>query len=209
LSGFPLASEQGENFGFGYGSIQPVQVDYPNQTSQQMNSTCENTYHIAPAPPSAPFPGSTFCVTGMNPVVWLATPDVQLMPTVTGSPVGGKANHQFINPLAFGLPLPGSNGQYRLPYIHGPGFMDHDITLLKNFPMGEKRNLQVRFAAFNFLNHPLVSFNSENTNNLSLSFQNATAGQRLTQSDLVYQNFGVADIKVGNRLVELAGKFSF
>jgi hypothetical protein len=87
--------------------------------------------------------------------------------------------------------------------------MDHDITLLKNFPMGEKRNLQVRFAAFNFLNHPLVSFNSENTNNLSLSFQNATAGQRLTQSDLVYQNFGVADIKVGNRLVELAGKFSF
>jgi len=34
-------------------------------------------------------------------------------------------------------------------------------------------------------------------------------GQSLKQGDLVYQNFGIADIKVGNRLVEVAAKFSF
>lgn len=204
MSGFPLASEQGENFGFGYGSILPVQTEYQNQSSPQSNSTCAATYGIPPDKN-----GSTFCVTSMNPVVWLGTPDVQLMPTVVGNPVGGKAQHQYINPLAFGLPLPESNGQFRLPYIHGPAYMDHDVTLLKNFAIGEKRNLQLRIAAFNVFNHPLVSFNNENTNNLYLGFQNAKAGQPLTQNVLQYQNFGVADIKVGNRLVEVAGKFTF
>ena len=204
MSGFPLASEQGMNFGFGYGQVLPVQTEYQNQSDPQSNRTCAATYGIAPDQY-----GHTFCVTSMNPVVWLGTPDVQLMPTVTGNPVGGKGKHQFINPVAFGIPLPESNGRYRIPYIHAPAYLDHDVTLLKNFSMGENRNLQLRIAAFNVFNHPLVSFNNENQNNLTLGFQNATAGQALTQSVLEYQNFGVADIKVGNRLVELGAKFSF
>jgi hypothetical protein len=87
--------------------------------------------------------------------------------------------------------------------------MDHDITLLKNFSLGETRRLQVRAAAFNFLNHPLVSFNSEDQDNLTLSFLNATAGKTIPQSALKFQNFGVADIKVGNRMLEVGAKFSF
>jgi hypothetical protein len=75
--------------------------------------------------------------------------------------------------------------------------------------MGEKKRLQLRFAAFNVFNHPLVSFNNENTNNLRLAFQTGTVGQALTNSALTYKDFGVADIKVGNRLVEVGGKFSF
>jgi hypothetical protein len=87
--------------------------------------------------------------------------------------------------------------------------MDHDITLLKNLAVGEGRNLQLRLGAFNFLNHPLVSFNNNNNNNLNIGFQNGVAGQALTQNMLVHQDFGVADIKVGNRLVELEAKFTF
>jgi hypothetical protein len=203
-SGFPLASEQGENFGFGYGSVLPVQTEYQNQSNPQSNSTCETTYGI---PPNSQ--GESFCVTSMNPVVWLGTPDVQLMPTVVGSLTGGKAKHQFVNPLGFGLPLPESNGVFRLPYIHGPYYMDHDVTLLKNFSLGDVRRLQLRFAAFNVFNHPLVSFNNSDTSNLNLGFQEATAGKALTQSVLTHQNFGIANIKVGNRLVEVGGKFSF
>jgi hypothetical protein len=203
-SGFPLASEQGENFGFGYGQVLPVQTAYQNQSDPQSNSTCAATYGIAPDKN-----GSTFCVTNMNPVVWLGTPDVQLMPTVTGKLTGGKARHQYINPTGFGVPLPETNGQYRLPYLHAPAYLDHDVTLLKNFSMGETKRLQLRFAAFNLLNHPLVSFNPQNTNNLTLGFENATAGKPLTKSVLEYQNFGVADIKVGSRLVEVGGKFFF
>jgi hypothetical protein len=87
--------------------------------------------------------------------------------------------------------------------------MDHDVTLLKNFSLGEAKRLQFRFAAFNVFNHPLVSFNNSDTSNLSLGFQEATVGQALTQSVLTQQNFGVANIKVGNRLVEVGGKFTF
>jgi len=147
----------------------------------------------------------------MNPIVWLGTPDVQLMPTLVSgvSPKGGPHSHQFINPLAFGIPLPGSNGVYRLPYLRGPAFQEHDMTVLKSFAVGEGRNLELRLGAFNFLNHPLVSFNNQNTTNLNLGFQNGVVGQPLTQTMLQYQDFGVANIKVGNRLAELEAKFTF
>lgn len=205
-SGIPLASENGENFSFGYGAIHPVQVFHENMASNSDSAIkqCRNEFNI---PPDSL--GNTYCVQQVNPTVWLGTPDVQLMPTIKGNLVGGPKKHQFINPLAFGIPLPGSNGAYRLPYMRGPYYMDHDVTVLKNFSMGEKKTLQLRMAAFNIFNHPLVSFNNQNTNNLNLSFQNATAGEALTQDELLYPNFGVADIKVGNRLVELEGKFSF
>jgi hypothetical protein len=145
----------------------------------------------------------------MNPVAWLGSPDILLMPTVKGKLLGGPNKHQFINPLAFGLPLPGSNGEYRLPYIHGPAYLDNDVTLLKNFAIKEGQTLQLRMAAFNVFNHPLVSFNNNDTTNLQLTFQNATAGAPLTSNVLQHQDFGVANIKVGSRLVEVQAKWSF
>jgi hypothetical protein len=205
-SGFPIASENGQNFGFGYGGIQPVGVQYQNQSfpSQGQNQNCQYVWKV---PPNGQ--GNYYCTTSMNPTVWLGSPDLQLMPKVLGNPRGGPQAHQFINPLAFGLPAPGSNGTYRMPYIHGPAYMDHDITLLKNFSVREGQNLQLRMAAFNVFNHPLVSFNNQNTNNLTLSFNQATVGQALTNNVLIYPDFGVANIKVGNRLVEVEAKYSF
>jgi hypothetical protein len=197
-SGIPLASENGENFGFGYGSILPVQVNSAAQTDPSQEKTCKTQYNI-----------NGLCTSDMNPVVWLGSPDIELMPTLMGNPRGGKKANQFVNPLAFGLPQPDTNGVYRLPYIHGPGYLDSDVTVLKNFSMGEARSLQLRMAAFNVFNHPLTSFNNNNTTNLQLNFQQATVGQALTQNVLTYQNFGVADIKVGNRLVEVGAKFTF
>jgi hypothetical protein len=149
-------------------------------------------------------------VTQLNPATWLGTPDVQLLPTITCNPKGGPAKNQYINGACFGIPLPGANGQLRPPYLRGPAYMNHDLSLLKNLGLGEKRSLQFRAAAFNFLNHPLVSFNNNNTQtDLTLSQQGGTAGQTLTQSDLTEQGFGVAGIKYGNRLVELSVKYQF
>ena len=203
MSGFPLASENGENFGFpgAGGFASAVQLANATQANQQAEyTTCEPIYQI-----------KGFCTTYLNSVVWLGTPDVLLMPTLVKgvSPRGGPHSHQFINPLAFGIPLPGSNGTYRLPYIHGPGYTDNDLTVMKNFRVREGENLELRMGAFNVFNHPLVSFNSNDTTNLQLSFQNGLAGQALTQSMLVHQDFGIANIKVGNRLVELQAKFTF
>jgi hypothetical protein len=206
-SGFPLASENGQNFGFGYGGFaNAVQVSNPTQANQQAQDQCQSVYGIKPDQN-----GHTFCVTYMNPVVWLGTPDVQLMPTLAKgvNPKGGPHAHQFVNPLAFGVPEPGTNGVYRLPYLRSPAYMDHDVTLLKNFAVGEGRNLQLRMGAFNVFNHPLVSFNNNNNTNLNINFQDGVAGQALKQSMLVYQDFGIANIKVGSRLAELEAKFTF
>jgi hypothetical protein len=204
FSGYPLASENGENFGFGYGSILAAQVPFQNQGGLSNETTCEDQYGITPDKN-----GHTYCVFDLDPVTWLGTGDVQLMPTISGNPVGGPNGHQYVNALALGLPLPGTNGAYRLPYIHSPYYMDHDVSVLKNLAMGEGRNLQLRMAAFNVFNHPLVSFNNQDTNNLTLAFQNATVGKPLTSNVLLYPDFGVANIKVGNRLVEFEGKFTF
>ncbi len=48
--------------------------------------------------------------------------------------------------------------------------------------MGEGKTLQLRMGAFNVFNHPLVSFNNNDTNNLNLGFQDAIVGQALTQT---------------------------
>ena len=184
-SGPPLASLQGENFGFGYGQIQPVQVHTLQQVDPNAINSCAKLYGIPPD-----MNGNTYCVQNVNPVVWLGTPDYQLQPTVLCDPTGHLKSKQFINPTCFGIPLPGGpssgpnalsdnptgQGQYRLPYIHGPAFSRSDVTVLKNFPAGEKKNLQFRFAAFNVINHPLTSFNNNDTSNLQLAFQGADRG---------------------------------
>jgi hypothetical protein len=216
--GPPLASLTGENFGFGYGQIQPAQVYTLQQASKTAVNACQSTYGI-PGDKN----GNHYCVTNMNPTVWLGSPDYLLMPTLNCDPTHGLKANQFVNPTCFGLPLPGGpssgenalstnptgQGQYRLPYIHGPGYARHDLTVLKNFSAGEHRNLQLRLAAFNFLNNPLVSFNQNDSSNLNLAFQGATVGQPLTQNNLTHQNFGSTNIKYGSRLLELSAKFQF
>lgn len=217
-SGEPLASLQGGNFGFGNGQVQPVQVSILQQASANAVSTCQQVYGIPPDKN-----GNTFCVTNMNPTVWLGTPDYQLMPTVLCNPTSGLKAHQFINPTCFGLPVPGSpstgpyalssnptgQGQYRLPYMHSPPLSRNDITLLKNFSAGEKRNFQFRIAAFDFLNHPLTSFNNNDQSNLTLAFQGATVGKPLTVNNLTHQDFGTANVKYGARSLELSVKYQF
>ena len=136
-----------------------------------------------------------------------------------------QADHQYINPTCFGVPLPGSpttgpnalstnpsgQGVYRLPYIHGPGYQQHNLSVIKNFGVGEaKARPASRAEAFNFLNHPLVSFNNNDNTNLNMGNLNfAVAGQPLTPSQLRSPSFGIANIKYGSRLIELGAKFTF
>ena len=208
MSGFPLASENGNNFGFGYGGFATaVQVPYPNQTTPAMPIELRE-----PNTASRRIRTGTRSVsTNVNPVVWLGTPDVQLMPTlVKGVSVkGGSHTHQFINPLGFGISEPGTNGAYRLPYLRGPAYMDHDLTVLKDFSVGEGKVLQLRMRRLSTSLTTRWFRSTTKHQNLNLGFQDGVVGQALTQSMLQYQDFGVANIKVGNRLAELEAKFTF
>jgi hypothetical protein len=148
----------------------------------------------------AVIPGTTFAISNVS---LLGTPDIQLNPILTCDPRKNLAAHQYINGSCFAAPTTvGQNGPTMLPAIYGPGFFSSDLGLFKSFKITESKNLQFRVSAYNFLNHPLWSFNGSN---LGLSFTQNPDGT-LTQSN---STFGYTTNKQGHRIVELAVKFYF
>jgi hypothetical protein len=141
-------------------------------------------------------PGTTFNVSNVS---ILGSPDIQLNPILTCNPTSGLGPHQYINPSCFGIPAVGQNGPTIMPPIYGPGFFNSNLALFKNFKIKEKLNVQFRAEGYNFLNHPLWSFNG---NNLTLGFS-GTTGQINTP------NFGTVTQKQGNRVVQLTVKVLF
>jgi hypothetical protein len=84
--------------------------------------------------------------------------------------------------------------------VYGPAYFNADVGLFKNFNInGKRKKLQFRLNGYNFLNHPLWSFNG---GNLNLGF-NGTTG--LINTPL----FGTVTTKQGHRIVQLAATFSF
>ena len=140
----------------------------------------------------------------------LGTPDINLQPTLKCNPKSGLGAHQYLNGSCFGLPASGTNGQYIEPYAHGPAFFNTDLTLEKGFSIGGERHLRFRYAAFNFINHPLNSFGtgyaSQTTLQLSDTSSNATP---LTATYNPATGFGSAPQKLGRRLSEISLKFDF
>jgi hypothetical protein len=130
----------------------------------------------------------------------LGTPNIQLNPILTCNPASGLGTNQYINPKCFAFPTHiGQNGPSVLPAIYGPAFFNSDLGMFKNFNISESKKLQFRFNAYNFLNHPLWSFNG---NNLSLGFD-GTSGAVNTPE------FGTVTSKQGHRVVQAAVKFYF
>ena len=68
-----------------------------------------------------------------------------------------KGFHQSIfewfNTSAFSQPAPGVYGTAGRNILRGPGIENFDMSLFKNFPIGEHVNLQLRPESFNTLNH--------------------------------------------------------
>jgi Carboxypeptidase regulatory-like domain len=129
----------------------------------------------------------------------LGTPDITLYPLITCNPAKGLAKNQFINPNCFAPNPAGQLGDANMPYLPGPKFWNSDLTLIKNFKITERQALQFRFAAFNFLNHDLLSF-VNNDNNLKLT---------LSPTGQPNSNFGLATSYVGHRILEVGAKYSF
>ena len=129
--------------------------------------------------------------------------NISAQPVLTCDPRDGLANNQFINGACFSMPTPGHNGSFIMPYIKGPAFFNSDLSMFKNFQMGETRKLQFRVSAYNFLNHPLTSFNpAGGDGNLTL---NINANGKGANSP----TFGYANYLNGNRTIQLALKFFF
>jgi hypothetical protein len=146
----------------------------------------------------------------------LGTDSVRLVPLLSCDPRKGLSSGQYFNPACFTGPQTGSNGTIIWPYIKGPGYMNHDLSLYKNFKVNERHSVQLRMNAFNFLNHPLPQFRTGSANDLTLNLKatqianpaNPTAPTyRYTQANP--ELTGKPTYTVGRRVMEFAIKYEF
>jgi hypothetical protein len=135
----------------------------------------------------------------------LGTNAQQLNPILTCNPRSGLSSHQYLNGSCFAAPdTPGQNGPVLLPVAYGPAYFNWDMGIFKNFHITESKVLQFRIQGYNWLNHPLWSFNG--ADNLHLDFVQDPTTQAITMDK---PNFGKTTTKEGNRIIELAIKFTF
>ena len=115
----------------------------------------------------------------------------------TSSKTAGDSG-QYVNLGAFTEPAPGFLGSTSRNMLYGPGFQEFDTTLAKSFnmPYNEHHQLQIRFDAFNALNHT-------NFGNPSRFINSSTAG-KITGS-----NAAPGSANGGGRELELGARYSF
>src|SRR6185312_4747725 len=70
--------------------------------------------------------------------------------------------NQYFNTAAFAVNAPGTFGNSGRNTMQGPGVANLDAALMKNFPFRERYRLQLRWEAFNALNH--AAFGNPDTN---------------------------------------------
>jgi hypothetical protein len=160
--------------------------------------------------------GSTSVSIPVSAAEWLGSSDYTLQPTVTCDPSHGLKKDQYVNGSCFGIPALGSQGQWNLPDVHGPAYFKSDLSVYKDFTLSDRQNMQFRVSGFNFLNHPIASFNNNNLGSLNLAAgtcstctyttpQQALAAVQITNTG----SFGSTAFKSGVRIVELGFKYNF
>ena len=128
---------------------------------------------------------------------------------------------QFINPAAFATPAAGTFGNQRRNDLSGPGLVQMDLTLQKEFAFTERFRFKFVADAFNVLNHA----NFANPGNIRLAQTlptTATGGSQpgtafaLSGANGAGNNFGTLSSTVGNqvglgaqRQIQLSGRLSF
>jgi hypothetical protein len=128
------------------------------------------------------------------------SPQIAAMPVLTCDPRDGVSGDQILNADCFALPATGQNGNYIFPDLRGPGYMNHDFGVFKNFNFANSRKIQFRASFTNVFNHP-QRFLDDNIN-LNLDYENGV----MTNSQ-----FGVlpTNRKYGRRIIQLAFKYIF
>jgi hypothetical protein len=125
---------------------------------------------------------------------------INAMPVITCDPRSGLTGDQIINPNCFGVPSRGVNGNYIFPDIRGPGYINHDFGLFKNFMFAGDRKFQFRASFTNVFNHPQRYL--DDNRNLNLDYTNGV---------LSNPDFGILpqNRKYGRRIIQLAFKYIF
>jgi hypothetical protein len=128
---------------------------------------------------------------------------------------------QFLNPNCF-TPTTAGLGSSHPGYFPGPAYVNSDLSVMKTVKITERQQVQFKFQAFNFLNHPLWSFSNKDTN-LNLTFDGQTTtitdggAPVITHApvngkaplDTSSTNFGVATQRFGHRSIQMEARYWF
>lgn len=76
-------------------------------------------------------------------------------------PHGDRTFYRFFDTTALGAPQRGDMGNAPVDAVRGPGRVNGDASIFKNFRLDERRTLVLRWEMYNFCNHP--SFNAMDT----------------------------------------------
>jgi len=140
---------------------------------------------------------------------WLGTPSVTLTPLVTCDPRKGGVSGASFNPNCFTVPPPGMEGDIIWPYIKGPAFFNSDLAIYKRFAFKEHQRVELRFSAFNFLNHPLPQFGVAGSSDMQLNFANSAGALMPTNQNALTNGKPLFDSNSVRRVVEFAAKYNF
>ncbi|HEY3827350.1 MAG TPA: TonB-dependent receptor [Bryobacteraceae bacterium] len=120
---------------------------------------------------------------------YLDTPDYTGLPLqINSDPRNGQP---YFNLAAFSQNALGEPGTASRRSFYGPGEMNFDLALLRNFKVAEKKQLQFRFESFNTFNHAQFF------------------GPASVQGEILDANFGQVIKAQPPRLVQIALKYTF
>ena len=139
----------------------------------------------------------------------LGTNAATLTPLLTCDPRKGVASGQYFNPSCFAPPPPGTEGNIIWPYIKGPAFFNSDLAIYKRFAFKEHQRVELRFSAFNFLNHPLPQFGVSGNSDISLNFVNSAGGLSASNLNALTTGKPQFDSNGVRRVIEFAAKYNF
>ena len=169
----------------------PLQTLTGDNTNASLNATYGNV-------PAGPVSNQTY----------LGTTSMPLIVVLTCDPRKGLSSGQYFNTSCFAPPAPGQIGNIIWPYVKGPALFNSDLSLYKNFNIRERQKLQLRFEAFNFLNHPLPEFNALG-NNADVQLKFSDSNGNLTQANQNANTNGKPLYTVNRRVIEFALRYTF
>jgi len=164
----------------------------------------------APIQPNTAYGLNISWPTALQPTNWLGTNAIgQTQPVLTCNPGANLRSGQYFNPNCFAPPTNNQQGDLIWPFIHGPAFFNSDLAIYKDFLFKEHHKIELRFSAFNFLNHPLPQFNSTgNNNDVQLNFSNSSGALSQTNLNSLTTGFPLYKNEVP-RVIEFAAKYNF
>jgi Carboxypeptidase regulatory-like domain len=138
------------------------------------------------------------------------TAKISVMPVTTCNPGSGLAKSQHVKADCFAPPAIGTIGPRNYPYLSGPSYTDLDLAITKEFHLKESNIVTFRASAFNWINHPLAGFSSNQQ--LTLHYDTDYVSKASSLSSSTSPTFGYTDTKTGGntrRIIQLEVKYSF